>query len=176
MSGRAGRDGNPAQSVLITNRAEVKKCKDKPLVDIVSAGKGKCRRKLLLSSLSDEVSPPRLSNLCCDNCRHLPIISLRFISPIKAHRKEKILPLRQVPEQTVEVMKVRILAERENMVGKSSGLVTLGGARVCPKDCIDEICNCVNHIKEVTDVSNIPGLHSPFTEKFFNVVKDTLIL
>ena len=176
MSGRAGRDGNPARSVLITNRAEVKNCKDKPLVDTASAGKGKCRRRLLLSSLSDEVSPPRLLNLCCDNCRHLPIISLQFITPVRAPRKEKIEPIREVPEQTVEVMKVRLLAERENMVGKSSGLIALGGVRVCPKDCIDEICKRVNHIKEFTDISNNPGLRSPFTEKFFNVVKDTLIL
>jgi hypothetical protein len=64
------------------------------------------------------------------------------------------------------------------MVGKSSqGLKALDGARVCPKDCIDEICKRVNHIKEFTDISNIPGLHSPFTENlFFNVVKDSLIL
>ena len=176
MSGRAGRDGNPARSVLITNRAEVKNCKDKPLVDVVSAGKGKCRRKLLLSNLSDEDSPPRLLNLCCDNCHHLPIVSLRFISPIKAPRKEKILPVREVSQQTVEVMKLRLSAERENMIVKSSGLIALGGSRVCPKDCIDEICKRVNHIKELTDISNIPGLHSPFAEKFFNIVKDTLIL
>ena len=50
------------------------------------------------------------------------------------------------------------------MVGKSSGLVALGEARVCPKDCIDEICKRVNDIKKFTDISNIPGLHSPFTE------------
>ena len=56
-------DGNPARSVLITNRAEVKKCKDKPRVDVVSAGKGKCRRKLLLSNVSDEDSPHCLLNL-----------------------------------------------------------------------------------------------------------------
>ena len=40
-----GRDGNPAQSVLITNRAEVKNCKDMSLVDVVSAGRGKCTGK-----------------------------------------------------------------------------------------------------------------------------------
>ena len=81
-----------------------------------------------------------------------------------------------MPEQTVEVMKVRLLVEHENMVGKSSGLTTLGGARVCPKECIDEICKRVNYIKEFKDITIIPGLCSPFTEKFFNVVKDTLIL
>ena len=175
MSGRAGRDGNPARSVLITNRAEVKNCKDKPLVDVVSAGKGKCRRKLLLSNLSDEDSPPHVLNLCCDNC-HLPIVSLRFISPVKAPRKEKILSVKEVPQQTVEVMKLRLSAERENMIVKSSGLIALVGSRVCPKDCIDEICKRVNHIKELTDISNFSGLHSPFAEKFFNTVKDTLIL
>ena len=81
-----------------------------------------------------------------------------------------------MPEQTVEVMKVRLLAECENMVGKSSGLIALGRARVCPKECIDEICKCVNHIKEFKDISNIPRLCSPFAKKFFNVVKDTLVL
>ena len=38
------------------------------------------------------------------------------------------------------------------MVGKSSGLIALGGARVCPKECIDEICERVNHIKEFMDI------------------------
>ena len=83
-----------------------------------------------------------------------------------------------MPEQTVEVMKARLLAECENMVGKSSGFIALGGARVCPKDCIEEICKRVNYIEKFADISNIPGLCSPlnFTEKFFNVVNDTLIL
>lgn len=48
------------------------------------------------------------------------------------------------------------------------------GAIVCPKDCIEEICKRVNYIEKFTDISNIPGLRSPFTEKFFNVVDDTL--
>ena len=62
------------------------------------------------------------------------------------------------------------------MIVESSGLIALGASRVCPKDCIDEICKCVNHIKELTDILNIPGIHSPFAEKFFNIVKDALIL
>ena len=114
--------------VCSDNKAEVKNCKDKPLIDLVSAGKKKCRRIYL----NDKVSPPLLSP-CCDNRSHLPVISLRFITPVKAPKKDKKEPIREVPEQTVEVMKAQLLAERENMVAKALDLLLLVGLELAPK-------------------------------------------
>lgn len=73
-------------------------------------------------------------------------------------------------------MKDRLISERRDMVKKNDGLRTLGGALVCPMACIEEICKRVDYIRELSDISNIPGLRSQFAEKFFNVVKDSLIL
>ena len=72
-------------------------------------------------------------------------------------------------------MKDRLVSETD-IVQKSDGLRTLGGALVCPMACIEEICKHVNYIRELSDISNIPGLCSQFAKKFFNIVKDSLIL
>lgn len=129
----------------------------------------------MLKGLSDE-TVPRSSDLCCDNCGDLPVLRLRFFSPIKAKRKNKVKPVRKVSKETIEVMKDRLLSERRDIIHKDGGLTALGGALVCPRACVEEICKRVDYIRELSDISNIPGLRSQFAEKFFNVVKDTLIL
>lgn len=42
--------------------------------------------------------------------------------------------------------------------------------------CINEICNRANRIKDLNDISDIPGLRTFFSENFFNILKDILCL
>ena len=71
-------------------------------------------------------------------------------------------------------MRDRLLSERQATIKSNSALMALGGALVCPIACIDEICQRVNYIKELSDIANIPGIRSQFTEKLFCVVQNSL--
>ena len=86
-----------------------------------------------------------LSTLCCDNCGHMPVPSLRFFRPVKATRKPKPKPVRKLSEDEIKVMRDRLLSERQAIIKGNSAFVTLGGALVCPIPCIDEICRRVNY-------------------------------
>lgn len=135
--GRAGRNGNQACAVLLTNKSEIKSCTDSSLVDFVSL-KENCRRKTLLKGLnSNEVITPN-SN-CCDICG-TPPHNLTFINPIKAKRVPTTKAVRTVPKQAVEILKQRLLAERKHIICQSGPLKALGGVLICPISCIDEIC------------------------------------
>ena len=173
MIGRAGRDGNPSTSVLFCNRSELKHCKDTSLGDVVMA-KENCRRSVLLKGLGDETS--HSNPLCCDICGHLPVPTLRFFLPIKSRRKQKPKAVRNVSEDVLKVMKERLLSERKAIICNNSAFMALGGAFVCPVASIDLICQRVNFISELSDITNIPGIRSQFAEKLFNVVKDSLVL
>ena len=173
MIGRAGRDGNPSSSVIFSNRADLKSCKDTTLSEVISQ-KENCRRVVLLRGLGDETR--HSSTLCCDNCGHIPVPTLRFFRPVKATRKSKPKPIRNLSEDEVQVLRGRLLSERKAIIHSNSAFMALGGALVCPIACIDVICKRANYIKDFSDISNIPGIRTQFAEKFFSVVKDNFSL
>ena len=104
----AGRNGAQTYAILLTNKSELKGCKDRCLVNFVSL-KESCRRATLLKELgSTEIIQP--SQLCCDLCHSLPS-TLTFLNPIKAKRVTRAKAVRKVSESTIEVLKRRLLAE-----------------------------------------------------------------
>lgn len=174
MSGRAGRDGNPACAVLLTNKAEVKACKDKALIEVV-VSKENCRRKILLKGLNSEEILPHVTH-CCDACGHQPIQDLSFIVPIRSKRTPKVKPVRKVPDQTIEILKRRLLAERQHMIDGCGQVKALGGVLICPMSCVIEVCKRVDYIKELDDILNIPGLRTQFATRFFDIFTEVLAL
>lgn len=174
MSGRAGRDGNPACAVLLTNKAEVKACKDSILAEVVTS-KENCRRKIILKGLNSEEVFPFLDH-CCDACGDQPTQDLKFFQPVRSRRVPKAKPVRKVSSQTIEILKGRLLVERKHMIDESGPIKALGGVFVCPLSCVTEVCNRVNYIKELDDIINIPGLRAQFATRFFNVITEVLDL
>lgn len=174
MSGRAGRDGNPACALLLTNKAEMKACKERTLVEVVMS-KENCRRKILLKGLNSEEVLPRICH-CCDACGHKPTEDLKFIQPIRSKRVPKVKPVRKVSDQTIDVLKSRLLVERQHMIDGSGQVKALGGAYVCPMSCVVEVCKRVDYIKELDDIINISGLRTQFATRFFDIITEVLAL
>ena len=129
---------------------------------------------VLLKGLGNETHYS--SPLCCDNCGHTPVPTLRFFQPVKASRKQKPKAIRKLSDNEIKIMIDRLLSERKDIIRNNSAFVALGGALVCPVACIDEICQRANFIKDISDITNISGMRSQFAEKLFNIVKDTLVL
>ena len=174
LSGRAGRNGYPAQCVLFTNRSEVKSCKDEHMVNFCSAKMG-CRRKMLLESIGDHQKISTPPNMCCDKCtRSSPYTHLRFIDPIKAPRKIKPTQVRKLSDGVVAEVRNKLMETRSTIFRQSIGMRALGLDIVCPMSCIDEICNKANFIKSVDDLNVIAGLRVKFAEKFFSVFIDII--
>ena len=161
--------------MILTNKSEVKSCKDTALLKLISS-KENCRRKLLLEGLSSDESLTTQIAHCCDACGDLPTPNLKFIRPIRARRNRKPKAVRQVPEQTMILVKNRLQVERKHLIHGSGKIKAFGGAMICPFACIEEICNRVNYIKGLQDISNISGLRDKFARVFFNVVKNILML
>lgn len=174
LSGRAGRNGNQACAVLVTNKAEIKSCKDRTLTEMVET-KENCRRRALLSGLSSTEAIPAVQP-CCDACGDLPIQALKFIRPIRAKRTPKKKPVRKASEQTIKILRNRLKVERKHIIHDSGKLKALGGAMICPIACIDEICNRMDYINSLDDILSIPGLRTQFVSRFFEVVKNIFLI
>lgn len=99
---------------------------------------------------------------------------MRFIHPVKAKRVPKSKPVRKVSEDTLKILKHRLLAERKHIICKSTGLKALGGVVICPIACVEKICKRATYIKELNDILNISGLRVQFARKFFDIVTDIL--
>lgn len=174
LSGRAGRNGHPAQCVLFSNRSELKSCKDKNMVNFYS-DKAKCRRKILLESVGDTqgISTPR--NMCCDTCTHSnPYPHLKFFDPVKLPRKEKPNKVRSLSDDAIAEVRNKLMEARITIFRQSIGMRALGLGVVCPVSCIDEICNKANFINSVADLGLIAGLRLKFAERFFNIIVEVV--
>ena len=146
LSGRAGRNGHPAQCVLFTNRSE--SCKDVHMLNFCSDKMG-CRRKMLLESISDHQKISTPSNMCCDKCtRCSPYPHLRFIDPIKAPRKIKPVAVRQLSEGIVAEVHNKLMETRSTIFRQSIGMQALRLDVVFPMSCVDEICKKANFISQ----------------------------
>ena len=99
---------------------------------------------------------------------------MKFIQPIRAKRVPKAKPLRKVPEQTVTILKNRLLVERKHIISQSNQLKVLGGVLLCPIACVEEICKRVDYISELSDLTKVPGIRLQFARKFFDILTDVL--
>ena len=169
LSGRAGRNGHPAECVLFTNRSEIKSNKDVNMINFCSDKKS-CRRRILLESIGDHQSISTPRNMCCDVCTHSrPYPHLKFIDPIKQPPKRKQRPIREVPEGILTEVHNRLREAQLAMFSQSMGMRALSLNAVCPISCIDEICKKANIIKSMDDLNVIAGLRVKFAEKFFKI-------
>ena len=174
LSGRAGRNGRPAQCMLFTNRSELKSCKDKDMVNFYSDKTG-CRRKLLLKSIGDMHTTPSPCNMCCDKCaRSNPYPHLRFFDPAKVPRKEKSSKVRTLPNDVVTEVRNKLMEACSTIFRQRIGMRALALDVVCPASCVNDICNKANFINSREDLGVIAGLRAKFAEKFFNVFMEVI--
>ena len=119
---------------------------------------------------STETIPQSRTRICCDICSSdCTRPELDFLIPPKRDRCPRRRVIRTVSRPLGEILKKRLLDERDSIVDSDIGYKMLGKELLIPSKCIEELCRQVRFVKSVDDVS-VSGLRAEFVPRLYSVM------
>ena len=132
-----------------------------------------CRRRQLLVALGDRSHVEIDQAVCCDRCTNgnIPYLHLRrLVKRGKKASKPKPKRLREFTDDILDVLRTKLIEEREKQISLSIGLQALGSQEVCNSYTIAEICKRAPYVGSPRDLSCISGLRPQFYEPVYNII------
>ena len=177
LFGRAGRSGGLSRAHLFYSKQ-----KKKVAVEIKDFcdNKENCLRRGILRAIGDTAAIDSSSTPCCSNCppsrlslpSKLEIIeSTPHVVPVSKKRSAYW----RINKTIDEMLRNRLLEERQKYVLDHPLFAMIGETAVCPNCVIDKICKEARFIRTKEDIGNIVGLR-PLQDTFLTVILDILSL
>ena len=113
--------------------------------------------------------------MCCDACSsHCAVPELNCIEPPKQERcQRRRRAIRSISTVLEDVLKKRLLQERDSIVDSDISYKILGKDLLIPTKCIDVLCMQARFISSINDIS-VPGLRQEFVSRFFTIMMEVL--
>ena len=129
-----------------------------------------CLRTVLLKGL-DCSSVVRGNDVCCSVCcSMIPYPKLDILKPRAKSYRKRVTVLREVSDSAKLSLEAELKCERERLLAEKPQLRSLGVQYVCSDSVIKQLCNVINSVTCVGDLSTILLLRPDLHARFFNIM------